>query len=730
VVAPQLQRELDAAGRGEMVKAIVVLKSQADLASLHGLPRKNRPGAAARILRARADLTQRSLRSLLKVRRAQGLVSAIEPLWIVNAIAVTATQAVISELAARQEVREIRPDLAVAAPQAVATATSAPAEANVALVNAPALWDLGYRGQGIVVANMDTGVDVTHPDLASRWRGGTNSWYDPNGEHPATPTDVSGHGTWTMGVMVGGDAGGSSVGIAPDATWIAVKIFNDRGTATSTAIHQGFQWLLDPDGNPATADAPDVVNDSWTMSASGCLLDFEPDLASLRAAGILPVFAAGNYGPVPGSSASPANNPEAFAVGATDDADVLYPYSSRGPSSCDQPVYPQLVAPGVGIHTTDLYGLYADPTGTSVAAPHVAGALALLLQAFPGMSADRQAAALENSGVDLGTAGADNDYGYGRLDALAAYQWLATTPDFTPSVSPSSASTAAGGAVSYPVTVAPVNGFTGDVSLTLSGLPAGQASWSFSPSVIAGGSGSAQLTVSTAASIAAGTYPLTITATSGATVHSAPATLVVTAPPDFSLSATPATQNVVAGAGTTYTIGVTSLNGFAGGVALSLTGLPSGVGTASFSPQVITGAGSSQLTVRTLPTAPGGTYPLTITGTAGGVTHTVAVTLVLSARDFALSVTPSSASIVRGKSAKYTVGVSVTGGSVGKVSLTVAGLPAGTTATFSKNPVGSPGSSALTVKTTSSTKRGTYTLQITGTGGSLVHNASATLTVR
>jgi subtilisin family serine protease len=211
------------------------------------------------------------------------------------------------------------------------------------------------------------------------------------------PTDVSGHGTWSIGVMVGGDAGGSSVGVAPDATWIAVKIFNDRGTATSTAIHQGFQWLLDPDGNPATADAPDVVNDSWTMSASGCQLDFQPYLASLRAAGILPVFAAGNYGPLSGSSASPANNPAAFAVGATDDGDALYPYSSRGPSACSQPVYPQLVAPGVGIHTTDLYGLYADPTGTSVAAPHVAGALALLLQAFPGMSADRQAAALETA---------------------------------------------------------------------------------------------------------------------------------------------------------------------------------------------------------------------------------------------------------------------------------------------------------------------------------------------
>src|SRR5262249_55993828 len=132
------------------------------------------------------------------------------------------------------------------------------------------------------------------------------------------------------------------------------------------------------------------------------------------------------------------------------------------------------------------------------------------------------------------------------------------------------------------------------------------------------------------------------------------ATVVVTAPADFGLSATPASQNVVAGAEATYMVGMASLNGFAGDVALSLTGLPSGVGTASFSPQIVAGAGSSQLTVTTLPAAPGGTYPLTITGTAGGVTHAVAVTLVVSARDFALSVSPSSATISPGKSGKDT----------------------------------------------------------------------------
>ena len=109
---------------------------------------------------------------------------------------------------------------------------------------------------------MDTGVDYLHPDLAQRWRGGPNSWYDPNGEH-ATPYDHTGHGTQVMGIMVGGDAGGASIGVAPGARWISVKIFNDAGYSSISIIHEGFQWLMDPDGNPDTNDAPDVINNSW-----------------------------------------------------------------------------------------------------------------------------------------------------------------------------------------------------------------------------------------------------------------------------------------------------------------------------------------------------------------------------------------------------------------------------------------------------------------------------------
>jgi bacillopeptidase F len=102
---------------------------------------------------------------------------------------------------------------------------------------------------------MDTGVDYLHPDLADKWRGGANSWYDPNGEH-ATPYDANGHGTGVMGILVGGTAGGTAIGVAPGAQWIAVKLFDDTGEASESDIHLGLQWFLDPDGNPDTDDVP------------------------------------------------------------------------------------------------------------------------------------------------------------------------------------------------------------------------------------------------------------------------------------------------------------------------------------------------------------------------------------------------------------------------------------------------------------------------------------------
>ena len=128
---------------------------------------------------------------------------------------------------------------------------------------------------------------------------------------------------------------GAGMGMAPGARFIAARVFNDSGVSTDSAVHLAFQWLLDPDGNPATDDAPDVVNASWDALLPTCDREFEPDLQALRAAHILPVFAAGNDGPGASSDTSPANLPEAFAVGAADSATTIAAFSSIGPSRCD-----------------------------------------------------------------------------------------------------------------------------------------------------------------------------------------------------------------------------------------------------------------------------------------------------------------------------------------------------------------------------------------------------------
>ncbi|MFZ5921649.1 MAG: S8 family serine peptidase [Chloroflexota bacterium] len=440
-ISSVLHARLGSLAADEKLTVIVRLRQQANLPDAPGLSRPARQRATLQALRTTADLTQRSLKTRLKFHMRLGRVSAFSSFWVFNGLSVTASADVIRELAAHPDVLSILPDDVDVAPASDAGAFTNP-EANLALVNAPALWSSGISGQGVVVASMDTGVSLSHPDLAAQWRGGANSWYDPYGEHPTTPSDTHGHGTGTMGVILAGDGSGASLGLAPASQWIAVKIFNDSGSATSTAIHSGYQWLLDPDGDPNTADAPAVVNNSWGFTSPGCFLDFEPDLQALRAAGILPVFSAGNGGPGTMTSFSPANNPSAFAVGATDNSDVIASLSSRGPTSCggSTGVFPELTAPGVNLHILAPGGQFDYASGTSLAAPHVTGGLALLLSAYPGLSPADLENSLLNTAVDLGDPGPDDTYGYGRLDLLAAYNWL--TVNVTPTALPTATPTA------------------------------------------------------------------------------------------------------------------------------------------------------------------------------------------------------------------------------------------------------------------------------------------------
>lgn len=432
-IPASLQTQLDALQADQTVTVIVQLRQQANLPPGKGLGRAGQLSRVIEALTVTAEKTQGPVKRFLEEKKSVGAVKkSFTSFWIFNGFSVTATPDAVQELALQPDVLSISADELDIVPASLPTSLSNP-EPNISLANAPALWSMGYTGQGIVVASMDSGVSLSHSDLSARWRGGSNSWYDPYGQHPTTPTDLSGHGTWTMGVMVGNDSGGSTIGVAPGAQWIAVKMFNDAGGSTATAIHLGFQWLLNPDGNISTADAPQVVNNSWTYAYPGCYLDFEPDLQSLRAAGILPVFAAGNSRPGANTSFSPANNPSAFAVGAIDNNSTVFGMSSRGPTTCggSTGVFPELVAPGVNIRTADLGGSFTTASGTSLSAPHVAGGLALLLSAYPNLTASDQSNALINSALDLGASGPDDVYGYGRLDLLAAYQWIAAAPAAT-----------------------------------------------------------------------------------------------------------------------------------------------------------------------------------------------------------------------------------------------------------------------------------------------------------
>ncbi|NUQ28371.1 MAG: hypothetical protein HOQ35_07645 [Acidobacteriaceae bacterium] len=205
---------------------------------------------------------------------------------------------------------------------------------------------------------------------------------------------------------------------------------------------------------------------------------------------------------------------------------------------------------------------------------------------------------------------------------------------------------------------------------------------------------------------------------------------VGTPTPDFSISDTPASQTVTQGNSTSYTTTVNALNGFTDAVNLSVSGLPTGA-TASLSPASVSGSGSSTLSVTTATTTPAGTYTLTITGTNGTLTHTGTVTLIVQGpSNFSISATPSSQTVTQGNSTTYTTSISAVNGFTGTTSLSVSGLPAGATSSFSPTSVAGSGSSTLTVTTATTTPVGTYTLTITGASGTLTHSATVTLVVQ
>jgi len=304
-------------------------------------------------------------------------------------------------------------------------------------------------------------------------------------------------------------------------------------------------------------------------------------------------------------------------------------------------------------------------------------------------------------------------------------------------VSPNSETVLAGGSASFTLPTAAHAGYSANLtSFSVAGLPAG-ATASFSPN--SGSPGfTSTLTVTTSMSTPAGSYPLTISAGDGSLSYFActpgcPSnqpypTLVVSAAPSFSIAVLPQSETLGVGSGTSYTVTVTATNGFNGTVTLGLTGLPAG-SSATFSPETIVGSGSSTLTLDTTSSVQPGTYSLSFTATSGTLNQTAMGTLVVTGASYNISATPEIQAINAGSDAVYNVATTVMNGFDGSIALTVTGLPAGATATFSPASITGAGTATLTIATTTSTPAGNYNMTVNGANGTVVQSAPITIEV-
>ncbi|MDM8529004.1 S8 family serine peptidase [Anaerolineales bacterium HSG24] len=398
--------------------------------------------AIVKSLKQTAQQSQRPVLGLLQrqtTRRNGQVITAsnVRSLWIINAVAGEGSLATVLALADLPEVELVRFDKTV---KLVRHGRTSPIIRNSAVAGwVPALlpevaWGikqiradlvhtaLGIDGHGVVIANVDTGVDWQHPALQSGYRGYTGlghvprhdgNWFDAI-EGAVYPVDSNGHGTHTMGTIVGQEG----IGVAPGATWIAARAFNNIGEGRNSWVHAAHQWLLAPNDDPSLA--PILVNNSWSNSNGGDL-EFEEDLLALRLAGVYMFFAAGNEGPSAGSIGSPASIAEVFSVGATDDYDEVASFSSRGPSYFGI-LKPEISAPGRDVYSTLPGGTYGIDSGTSMAVPHATGLAALILQTSPVLSQDFAALAqvITSTAMPLGEVVPNYDYGWGRIDAYNA----------------------------------------------------------------------------------------------------------------------------------------------------------------------------------------------------------------------------------------------------------------------------------------------------------------------
>lgn len=458
----------DAQGRS---RVLVVMQAQADLSDLDHMPSKTAKGEMVYArLRLTADTTQTDVLHLLHQWQAP-----YQQFWIANAVQTWLTPEQMDVIRTMPAVKWVTHDhegLRVAQYQEeLAVSVPNTLEWGITKTKADQVWNLGYKGQNVVVAGADTGYQWDHPALKSRYRGwdGTNAthaynWFDaikqnsplnttgtnPCGLDLKAPCDDNKHGTHTMGTMVGLD-GVNQIGMAPEAKWMACRNM-ERGWGAPSTYLGCLQFFLAPtDLDGANADpskAPDVINNSYYCAPEeGCttLADLEPmerTVNNLKQAGIVMVVSAGNEGTACNTiQYGPAIFENSFSVGSTDSADMASSFSSRGAVTVDgsNRMKPNVAAPGSSVRSAVYGSGYGTLSGTSMAGPHVAGLVALVISANPKLRGNvtgittliqQTATVLTSTQTCSGVSGSavpNPIFGYGRIDALAAVNQAIST---------------------------------------------------------------------------------------------------------------------------------------------------------------------------------------------------------------------------------------------------------------------------------------------------------------